>query len=113
MLDYRSWARDKGMGFTRKSPPKWHQWVPIRMRAMVLARKTLFVAGAPDVLDPKDPYAAFDGRKGAVLQAFSAADGSKLGQYKLGDEPVFDGLVAAGGRLYLTTRKGQVLCLGK
>ena len=113
MLDHRSWARDKGMGFTRKNPPKWHQWVAIRMRAMVLAKDTLFVAGAPDVLDPKDPYAAFQGRKGAMLQAFSAQDGSKLGQYKLPDEPVFDGLIAAGGRLYLTTRNGRVLCLGK
>jgi outer membrane protein assembly factor BamB len=113
MLDYRSWARDKGMGFTRGKPPKWHQWVAIRMRSMVLAGKTLFVAGPPDVLDPKDPYAAFDGRKGAMLRAFSAADGSKIGQYKLSDEPVFDGMIAAGGRLYLTTRNGRVLCLGK
>ena len=36
----------------------------------------LWVAGAPDVLDPKDPFAAFEGRKGARLVSVSAEDGA-------------------------------------
>ena len=113
MLDYRSWARDKGMGFTRKNPPRWHKWIPIRMRSMALAGANLFVAGAPDVLDPADPMAAFEGRKGGLLWALSAANGDKLAQYKLADEPVFDGMIAAGKRLYLSTVNGRVVCMGK
>ena len=111
MMDYRSWHRDKGMGFTRAKGPQWHQWVPIRMRAMVAAGKTLFVAGAPDRVDPKNPLAPFDGRTGALLRAFSADKGAKLAEYTLPNEPVFDGLIAAGGRLYVLMRNGSVLCL--
>jgi len=111
MLDYRSWARDKGMGFTRKNPPQWHQWIPIRMRSMVLAGKSLFIAGPPDVIDPGDPYAAFDGRKGGLLWALSAENGNKLAEYKLPHEPVFDGMIAANKRLYLSLRDGRVVCM--
>ena len=90
---------------------KWSRFVPIRIRAMVLADKTLFVAGPPDVLDPADPLAAFEGRKGAVLQAVSADNGKKLAEYTLQSPPVFDGLIAAAGRLYLACRDGHLICL--
>ncbi|MHC4074187.1 MAG: outer membrane protein assembly factor BamB family protein [Planctomycetota bacterium] len=103
----------KGIGFTRKKPPAWFKWVSVRIRAMVLAGKHLFVAGPPDVLDPDDPMAAFEGRSGAVLRAYSATDGDMLAEYKLDAPPVFDGLIAAKGRLYLSLENGTVLCMGK
>jgi hypothetical protein len=101
----------KGWGFTRKAPPVWHAWVPIRMRAMVLAGETLFVAGPPDVVPEDDPYATFDGKTGAVLRAVAAADGKTLAEVKLDSSPVFDGLIAAGGRLYMSDRSGVVTCM--
>jgi hypothetical protein len=85
----------------------------VRIRAMVLAGKRLFVAGPPDVVDPDDPMAAFEGCKGAVLHARSAADGKVLAERKLDAPPVFDGLIAAGGRLFLCTTNGYVVCLGE
>lgn len=103
----------KGIGFTRRQPPIWHHWAPVRIRAMVLANKTLFVAGPPDVIDPDDPMAAFEGGKGGLLWAISAADGKKLAEYKLESPPIFDGMVAANGRLYISTRDGRLLCMGK
>jgi len=112
VLDDRTRDRDKGMGFTRLAPPKWFQWVPVRIRAMVVAGPTLFVAGPPDIADNADPYAAFEGRKGALLWSVAAADGRKLAEIKLDAEPVFDGLIAAGGRLFMTTRDGRLLCMG-
>lgn len=112
MLDYRSWGRDKGMGFTRGQPPEWHRWVPVRMRSMVLAGEHLFVAGPPDVVDPEDPMAAFEGRKGGQVWRVSSDDGRKLGEYMLDSPPVLDGMIAANGRLFLSTRDGKVLCLG-
>jgi len=112
-LDNEAVNRDKGTGFTRVRPPKWSVWVPVRIRAMVLAEDTLFVAGPPDVLDPQDPLAAFEGRKGGVLRALSAADGEKLTEYELKSPPVFDGMIAANERLYICTRDGRVLCMGK
>jgi len=105
--------KDKGTGFTRARPPKWSVWAPVRVRAMVLADETLFVAGPPDVLDPKDPLGAFEGRKGALLWAVSASDGKKLAEYKLDSPPIFDGMIAAGGRLYISTINGRLICMGK
>ncbi len=103
----------KGWGFTRDAPPVWYDWVPIRMRAMVLAGKHLFVAGPPDVVPDDDPMAAFEGRKGAALRAVSAADGKTLAEQHLDAPPVFDGLIAAGGRLYMVTTDGSVRCFGQ
>ncbi len=98
----------------RQSGPKalWQQRVGIRITAMVRAGGTLFVAGSPDVVDPEDPHGAWEGRKGGVLAAFDAGDGKKLAEYKLPSPPVWDGMAAAGGRLYLSTKDGTVLCLG-
>ena len=78
---------------------------------MVLAGDRLFAAGLPDVVDPKDPLAAFEGRKGSLLQVFSTTDGSLLKSYKLTSTPAFDGLIAAAGRLYITTKDGKVVCM--
>jgi outer membrane protein assembly factor BamB len=104
--------RDKGTGFTRSRPPKWAEWVPVRIRAMVLAGDTLFAAGPPDVLDKDDPLAAFQGKKGARLLIVRAADGTTVAERKLGQPPVFDGMIAARGRVFIANRAGEVLCLG-
>jgi outer membrane protein assembly factor BamB len=94
--------------------PIWSHQVPLRIRSMVLAGETLFVAGVPDVADPTDPLvalAALEGRKGAQLQAYSAVDGKKLAEYPLKSPAIFDGLIAAGGRLYCSTTDGKVICM--
>lgn len=103
----------KGIGFTRQKPPAWFKWVPVRIRAMVLAGKRLFVAGPPDVVGLSDPMAAFKGRKGALLRVYSTTDGALLAEHKLDAPPVFDGLIAANGRLYLSLEDGTILCLGQ
>jgi len=101
---------EKGSGYQRGRPAKWQKMVPLRIRAMVLAGRRLFATGTPDILDPKDPLAAFEGRQGVLLQVFSADDGSLLKSRALSSQPAFDGLSAAGGRLYLATRDGKVIC---
>jgi hypothetical protein len=106
----------------------WTQDVPVLARAMVLADRTLFVAGPPDLVDEVRSLAAFDqeatqkqlarqaaaleGAEGALLWAFST-DGKKLAEHKLASVPVHDGMAAAGGRLYLATLDGKVLCLAE
>jgi len=49
---------DKMIGYTRAEAPLWSMWLPVRIKAMVKAGDTLFVAGSPDELDEKDPYGA-------------------------------------------------------
>ncbi|UCC98496.1 MAG: PQQ-binding-like beta-propeller repeat protein [Phycisphaerales bacterium] len=106
-----------------------HNWtvdMPVIVRAMVLAGGTLFVAGPPDLVDESEAFrqindlhvkrnlaeqaAALDGRKGALLMAVSAADGTELARYDVDCPPVFDGMAAASGRLYMATVNGGVLC---
>ena len=103
----------RGSGKKKRLEPLWTMRVPVRATAMVLADKTLFIAGPPDVLDPKDPLGAFEGRMGAKLWAVSSIDGRKLAEYKLDSPPVFDGMAAAERRLYVSTRAGQLICMGK
>jgi outer membrane protein assembly factor BamB len=106
----------------------WSDAVSVQVTAMVLADKTLFVSGPPDVADEEqsvktlsDPEvqkklaeqsAAFEGRRGALLVAVSPGDGRKLAAYRLDSLPRFDGMIAADGRLYLVTVDGKVQCLG-
>jgi outer membrane protein assembly factor BamB len=91
---------------------RWQTMVPVRAQSLTLAGETLFVAGTPDVADTDDPWAAFDGHRGGLLWAVAAADGKKLAEYKLDAPPVYDGMAAAGGRLYLSTADGRVVCMG-
>ena len=104
-------TQTKGKSSRRPQPPKWSTKIPVRARAMVLAGQTLFLAGPPDVVPADDPYAAFEGRKGAMLWALSAATGKKLAEYKLNAPPTHDGLVAAGGKLYITLKNGKLICM--
>jgi outer membrane protein assembly factor BamB len=110
---YRRGGRgvEKGTGYQRAEPAIWQEMIPLRIRAMVLAGEHLIAAGTPDEVDPDDPAAALEGRGGASLQVFSAKDGSPIKSYPLASPPAFDGLSAAGGRLYLATQDGKVICL--
>jgi hypothetical protein len=112
-LESEAFGLDKMIGYTRAEPPVWMQWLPVRVRAMVKAGDTLFVAGAPDVYDANDPYAAFEARKGAHVVALSAKDGKKLSETPLEYPPVFDGMIAASGRLFASLRDGSVVCLAE
>jgi len=106
---------------------KWSQDEPLVMgRAMVLAGKTLFVAGPPDVLDEEAAVArhfdadvqkqivaqdeALAGKSGALLWAVSAESGEKTTELKLDSTPVWDGMAAARGRLFLATADGKMRC---
>jgi len=109
----RGFGADKGIGYTRADLPVWREWLPVRIRAMVKAGDILFAAGPPDVLDPKDPYAAFEGRKGAKLLAISAENGKTLSDMDIASPPVFDGLIAANGRLFASLRDGSVICIAE
>ena len=81
----------------------------IRVRAMVLANDVLFTTGPR----AETGIWSLDHEKdeGAIVMAVSASDGSELAQCRLESSPVFDGMAAAYGRLYISTEDGAVLCL--
>jgi len=101
---------------------RWTAGVPMSVRAMALAGRTLFVAGPPDaekpeganrltLVNPEEALAAFEGKRGAILSAISAAAGECLSELKLDAMPVWDGMAVAQGRLFLSTVDGKVLCM--
>ena len=103
---------------------RWTREVPLLGRALVLAGDNLFVAGPPDRVHTKGPsgedalalqnpdevLATWEGRKGGLLWAVSAADGRKLAAYNIDHPPVFDGMAVAGRHLYMATTDGSVTC---
>ena len=86
----------------------WTTRIPARVRAMVQTDGRLFVAGPPDVVDPKDPLGAFEGRKGGILYAFDSAKGERLAELTLPSPPVFNGIAAANGSLYIADEAGGI-----
>jgi outer membrane protein assembly factor BamB/ubiquinone/menaquinone biosynthesis C-methylase UbiE len=91
----------------------WNKRIPIRINAMVVTDNLLFVAGFPDVVDPEDPLGAFEGRKGGVLSVCDKKDGKILWESVLPAPPVFNGLVAANGRLYIAMEDGMIVAFGR
>jgi outer membrane protein assembly factor BamB len=121
-------------GFDAKSlwaaDTRWtKEKLPLLVRAMVLAGDKLYTAGPPAIADEKAAFlepdapanraalveqeAAWEGKKGGLLRVVSASDGEKLTEYKLESVPVWDGMAAANGRLYMATIDGKVLCFDK
>ncbi len=102
------------------------QDMPLQVRAMVLTKEVLFVAGAPDLVDeialwrkPDDPklkqqlteqLEAWNGHRGGSLWAVSRDTGEILSRLPLEAPPVFDGMIAAGDKLLLSLMNGKVIC---
>jgi len=96
-------------------------------RAMALSDEAVLLAGPPNFIDERQAYRmpddpdvlaklqkqdeAFQGRHGGELWVLAKADGSILARYALDTVPVFDGMAVAGGRVYVSTVDGRVLCL--
>ncbi|UCE46975.1 MAG: PQQ-binding-like beta-propeller repeat protein, partial [Phycisphaerales bacterium] len=106
---------------------QWRQEDPsLLARSMVLTNKILFVAGPPNLVNEEKVWdnpddvtlkerlaaqsEAWRGEYGAVLRAVSASDGKLLAEYNLGEVPVFDGMICAGGRLYVALADGTIVC---
>ncbi|UCG58885.1 MAG: PQQ-binding-like beta-propeller repeat protein, partial [Phycisphaerales bacterium] len=114
-----------------KVPHIWNLAKPgLLANAMVLADKNLFLAGPPDVADEEKTFGyvlgaddeinrqmrrqeqAWLGNQGALLWVVSADTGQKLAEYKMSAIPVWDGMIAAESRLYISLQDGSVICMG-
>jgi outer membrane protein assembly factor BamB len=75
---------------------RWRRAPEVMARAMVLAGDRLLVAGKSG--------------EGFKLAAVSTADGKTSWSRELGARPVFDGMAAAAGRLFVSLENGRVVC---
>ena len=93
---------------------------------MAGANDKLIIAGPPDILDEarfhgrfklpevdvqvRKQEAAVNGASGGRLRTLSAGDGKRISETHIASLPVFDGLIAADGKLFMSTIDGQVVC---
>ncbi len=87
---------------------QWSTTIEPAVRAMVLVKNLLFVAGPRG--ETHQSLSAFQGQEGVVLQTVNTADGGVIASIDLESLPVLDGLSSAQGRLYLASRDGMVTC---
>jgi len=110
---------------------RWRKEMPHHAFGLVLVGDTLFMAGPPRIdtaktreilkaattdeyeLPPalRDAADTFAGRKGGALCAIGKAGSEEASGVRLATVPVFDGLIAAIGRLYVSMKDGAVVCL--
>jgi outer membrane protein assembly factor BamB len=125
-VDWKALAREPREKLSALDYNWIHEEPDVLAKAMVLANDRLFIAGPRDVADEKELWGRsnekifqdkmqsqadwFKGSHGGIMQVFSKKDGKKLAEKKLPYLPAFDGLVAAGGKLYMVTECGSILC---
>ncbi len=113
---YRLFGRSLKKG---EEPSDWARPSSVLGQALLLTNNALFVAGPANPLKdtPRDSSAAdamakaLESDRGSKLLAVSPADGETIAEYKLKSSPVFDGMIAAQGRLLLSTKSGEVISL--
>ena len=110
-------------------PYRWKNTIPLLVRGMVIADRTLFISGPPDFVDEEEIQKRFtdsmaqanlhkqldalEGKEGGMLWAIDAENGSVLSQYRINSPPVWDGLIAADNKLFMASMDGSVVCWGK
>ena len=87
---------------------------------MVLTSDKLIVAGPPDLRkkeagilaysNEEEALASFRGERGVKLRVVSTTDGKTLSEQNLEAMPVFDGMSAAHGRVFVSLKNGEVQC---
>jgi outer membrane protein assembly factor BamB len=103
----------------------WKGGVPLRAKAIVKTPGTLFLAGPEDVLDEeevyRDPHSErnrkllqqqndlLNSRHGGKLLAVSVEDGNRQQVLDLQSPPVWDGMAAAYGNMFMCCRDGSVV----
>jgi len=122
----------------RRAPARinvhWSRDIDVIVRAMVLSGqgkdKKIFIAGPPNIIGTEGPKGvhpytlrspktlseqaeAFEGKRGGSIWAVSASDGKTLSKVTLSSPPVWDGMAASDGRIYMATMDGTVSCYGK
>jgi hypothetical protein len=102
--------------YIRTDVPLWETTVPLIVRAMLVAPdgaggELVFSAGVVEGKNTGqwDRSARLEGP--GKLLVHNGGDGALLAEYDLPACPVFDGLSAAEGRVFIPLRNGRVACL--
>ncbi len=114
-------ARKEGLDYG------WEERIRMLVRSMVLTEGKLVVAGAPDVIfdEPLEAglydqervlerlekqHDVYAGRRQGILMVVSVEDGGVLAEQQILSPPVFNGMIVAGGDVFIADMKGRVSC---
>lgn len=110
-----------------------HEWAyPISIfgRAMAMSGETVLVAGPPDLVDEENAFQrlaqrdptigeklskqaeALENKSGASLMAFNP-NGDFEHEIALDSSPVWDGMIVAHGKIFISGLDGKIVCYGK
>lgn len=119
--------QQRGRSTTTAFPYRWKQELPLFVRAMVKTADKLIIAGPEDIIDEEKVKVMFTspemqvrldkqsailaGERGGILRMVSTEDGQQISEYKLDVPPIFDGMIAANGKLFISTMDGSLVCL--
>jgi hypothetical protein len=86
----------------------WSVLTDVWVRAMMVTNERLFITGPSGNwhTDPGD----FEG-KNAVLRSLDKGTGNQVGEVRLEAAPVFNGMAAADGKLFVVLRNGSLVCM--
>ncbi len=104
LSDFRELPQDK------VDPCLWKKDFPLRVRGMLKSGDHLFLSVMPADVPLKDELVSNDEIQGCGLWIISTEDGSKQDEYALPSPVVWDGMAAAGKRLFLSTHEGAIIC---
>jgi outer membrane protein assembly factor BamB len=96
------------VGQAERAKPAWARDLPFYVNAMVLTEDALFMAGPIGSIEESPE--AYHGTMGSCLWAVDCKTGEKRTEYELPCRPVFDGMVAADGRIYVSLANGEIQC---
>ncbi len=91
-------------------PNLWQFDLPVRATALLKSGDRLYLGTSPVEIPPDDPYAAYQGRLGGAVWVCSADDGAKQAELPLESPPVWDGMAASNGKLFVASARGWVTC---
>ena len=100
----------KGHGKERRFC-RWKVETPLQVRAMLLANDRLCIAGWEDSNDPDAVQSVLDNRQMGKLVVMSTKEGEVLAVNAIESPPVWDGMIAAGGRLFVALKNGSLVCM--
>jgi hypothetical protein len=88
----------------------WEKDITFRPRALVRASDVLLLGGGGQTTDLTAPLNGYDNETPGQIRIYSVKDGAELSRLELKTAPVWEGLAATNGRLYVATTDGRVTC---
>lgn len=90
---------------------QWKTRLAMTGKSMALGGDVIFVAGSPLGTSYEEILGTYEERRGGLLWAVSAKDGSKLGEFPLNAPPRWDSMALGYGSLFLSLQDGSILRL--